>query len=48
MKLVRRYSGTIVLNHCADCAGVRHRGADEEAGLCLARHGLQRIDREIC
>jgi hypothetical protein len=48
MKLVLGYSGTIVLNQGADCAGVCQRGPDEEAAFSLACHRLQRVDREIC
>ena len=36
MKLVLGYSGTIVLNQRADCAGVYQRGPDEEAAFSLA------------
>ena len=47
MKLVLGYSGTIVLNQGADCAGVPQRGLDEEAAFSLACHRLQRVDRQI-
>ena len=47
MMLVVGYSGAVVLNQGANCAGVGQRGMDEEAALSLAGHRLQRIDREI-